>query len=98
METLGILRDIITDIDVSDLPIKYIAAASYQDEYNDEQVVHGIEEIQKLMERSYQYQGVDKINLLLDFRQIAIDIAIETTKLFDNIYSACGIEGSGPNV
>ena len=88
METLTILREIVSDFDISDIPVKYVAAAYYEDEDHREQVVHGLDEIEKIIARSGQYRGIENVNILLDFRQIAIDIAIETNRLFGNIEKA----------
>lgn len=88
METISMLREIVNEIDVSDIPLNYIAGASYKDEHGGDQVVHGPDEIENLLRRLPPYRGIENVNLLLDFRQIAIDVSMETTCLFDNIEKA----------
>lgn len=78
------LKEIVRDLDVSDIPIKYIAAAYHVDEDGNEQVVYD-EEMEDLLARRHPFEYAKNVNVLLDFRQVAIDVMIDTNRVFDAI-------------
>lgn len=81
METLSMLKEIVRDLDVSEIPIKYIAAAYHVDKDGNEQVVYD-EEMADLLARRYPFEQANDVNVLLDFRQVAIDVMLETNRIF----------------
>lgn len=78
------LKEIVSDLDVSDIPSKYIAAASHIDEDGNEHVVYD-DELEDLLARRHPFEYAKDVNILLDFRQLAIDVTIEATKVFTAI-------------
>ncbi len=83
MQTIEMFREIVQEVDVTEIPIKYIAAACHIDEYGMENVVTG-DELDDLMERRARGE-VGDVNILLDLKVIALDVSLEVTYLFDRI-------------
>jgi hypothetical protein len=83
MNTIEMFREIVNQVDVADIPTKYIAAACHLDEDGMENVVTG-DELDDLMARRARGE-VGDINVLLDLKGIAVDVAIEVTRIFDRI-------------
>lgn len=83
-QTIEMFRELVQEIDIRDMPIKYIAAACLTDEDGMENVITG-DEIAALMERRPPYHEVEDVNFLLDLRTIAIDVSLEISRIFDRI-------------
>ncbi len=83
MNTIEMFREIVNQIDVSEIPVKYIAAACHIDENGMENVVTG-DELDDLMDRRARGE-VGDINILLDLKGIAVDVGLEVVRLFDLI-------------
>ncbi len=83
-QTIEMFREIVQEIDIRDMPLKYIAAACITDEDGMENVITG-DEIAALMDRRPPYDEDEDVNFLLDLRTIAIDVTLDMTRIFDRI-------------
>jgi hypothetical protein len=74
MKSIEMFRELVRSVDASDIPIKYIAAASYLDDHGMENVVTG-DDLDDLMARRLVGE-VGEINLILDLNVMAIDVMV----------------------
>jgi predicted regulator of amino acid metabolism with ACT domain len=91
MQTIDMFRDLIQELDATEIPVKYIAAACHTDEDGNENVVTG-DDLDNLMDRSHPYERVMDVQLLLDLRVIAIDVGLEVRELFDRVLDRLAVE------
>lgn len=81
-----IFREIINEVDVNEIPVKYISAAIYMDDYGEDQFVMG-EELEKLVMRRAPYDRIVTITVILNAQKITEEINKEVTALFETINS-----------
>ncbi len=88
MEAVQMFKEIVKDLDVSQIPIRYIACASFTNEFGIEEMVYG-EDLTALLAREspYDYLKQQEINVLLDLRLLTVDMAAEVSIIFENIFS-----------
>lgn len=84
MQSIELFRELVQDIDVTEIPVKYIAAACHIDRDGMENVVTG-DDLDDLMARRFPYEDVQDINLLLDLKVMAVDVSIEVSYIFERI-------------
>lgn len=83
--TTSVLKDIIADIDFTDIPLKYIAAASVIDEDGVEQTYTG-DDIRRLLRSEMKVADTADVMFLLDTRAVYHAIKIEYLYVFERIY------------
>lgn len=87
METVEIFKEIVSEIDLADIPIRYIMAATYRDRNGREIVISDKSEINSLLNREgdFDEENLDRVNFILDMRVLAIDVTIEVMNIFEKI-------------
>lgn len=85
-ETIELFRDIVSTMDVKDIPPRYISAISFFDSNGFETVVDGTD-VERLINRSYPYENIDRkeISVMLDIRTLAVDAMLELTDLLTTL-------------
>lgn len=78
------LKEAIQDINMADVPVKYIAAACHIDEYGMEDVVTG-DELDDLLARRSPYEHVQSVNILLDLKAVAVDVTLYVNDVYKYI-------------
>jgi hypothetical protein len=90
-DTLEIFKDIMNSIDIYDVPLKYINTASYFDQYGNETVIDE-HDIEKIIRKQFPYQSIDRkqISIILDLRQLAMDVRNDLIELFGHLDERMG--------
>ncbi len=77
-------KEVVSEVDISEIPLRYIAAAMHLNLDGTENVVYG-DDLIPLMAREAPYEYVGDINVLLDMRLLAIDMSQVIAEIFDYI-------------
>ena len=88
MEAVEMFKEVVSESDASDIPLRYITAALYYED-GTEQIVYG-DELEAIIARRFPFDHLKKneVQLLLDLRVLAIDMSAEISQIFEHIFEA----------